>query len=135
LIYGDLKAEYYENEFATDPRIDKLRDKMHVHEEPQFSKDYLNPEKRSIANAIQIYFADGTHTKKVQIDYPIGHNRRREEGIPLLLKKFENNAAVLFNKDQALTIRDLFLDQNKLEKMPVNLFMEMFVKSTATATA
>jgi 2-methylcitrate dehydratase len=135
LIYGDLKAEYYENEFAKDPRIDHLRDKMQVHEDPQFSKDYLTPEKRSIANAIQIYFKDGTHTRKVQIDYPIGHNRRREEGIPLLLKKFENNISVLFNTHKATEIRELFLDQEKLEKMPVNMFMEMFTTVTVGVTA
>ena len=135
LIYGDLKAEYYENTFAKDPRIDKLRDKMQVHEDAQFSKDYLDPEKRSIANAMQIYFKDGTHTKKVQIDYPIGHNRRREEGIPLLLKKFENNAATLLNQNQVEAIRELFLDQKQLEKMPVHTFMEMLTTVSATATA
>jgi 2-methylcitrate dehydratase len=135
LIHGDLKAEYYENDFAKDPRIDALRDKMQVHEDPQFSRDYLDPEKRSIANAIQIYFKDGTHTKKVQIDYPIGHNRRREEGIPLLLKKFDMNASTRLQKADVHAIRELFLDQEKLEKMPVNTFMELFTTATAKATA
>lgn len=135
LIFGDLKAEYYENDFAKDPRIDSLREKMHVHEDPQFSKDYLHPEKRSIANAIQVYFTDGTHTKKIHIDYPIGHNRRREEGIPLLLRKFENNAMTMFNKERTHGLRDLFLDQERLEKLPVNEFMDLFIKTAATATA
>lgn len=127
LLFGDLKADYYENKFAEDPRIDKLRDKMKIHEDPQFSKDYLDPEKRSIANAIQIYFTDGSHTEKVQVEYPIGHKRRREEGIPLLIKKFENNLSKHFSKSEIQNKVSLFLDQEKLEKMPVNEFIELFI--------
>lgn len=128
LIFGDLKADYYEDKFAKDPRIDALREKMQVQENPQFTKDYLDPEKRSIANSMQIYFTDGTHTDAVQVEYPIGHKRRREEGIPLLLKKFDANMSPHFSKDKLAKITELFLDENKLEKMPVNEFMELFVK-------
>jgi 2-methylcitrate dehydratase len=128
LIFGDLKAEYYEDNFAMDVRIDKLRKKMHVEEEPQFSKDYLHPDKRSIANAIQIYFTDGTHTDKVLVEYPIGHSRRREEGIPLLVEKFVNNAGKLFSAEKITEMKELFLDQERLEKMPVNEFIDALAK-------
>ncbi len=128
LLFGNLKAEFYGDAFANDPRIDQLRDKMQVVEDPEFSKDYLDPEKRSIANAIQIYFKDGTHTKKIQIDYPIGHKRRREDAIPLLIKKFENSFATLFPKEKTTEMVALFLNQPKLENMPVNEFMELWIK-------
>jgi 2-methylcitrate dehydratase len=128
LLFGDLKAEYYDDQFANDPRIDILREKMHVQEDPQFTKDYLDPEKRSIANAIQIFFTDGTSTEKVQIEYPIGHKRRREQGIPLLLKKFENNLTKLFSATEATNLMHVFADMNTLENMPVNEFMGLFVR-------
>lgn len=128
LIFGDLKADYYENQFAKDPRIDALRQKMVVEEDLQFSKDYLDPSKRSIANAIQIYFKDGSHTDKIQIEYPIGHKRRRDEGIPLLLKKFEDNLASHFSAEEIQKFVKLFLDQGELEKMAVDEFMELWVK-------
>ncbi len=126
LIHGDLKAEYYSDDFANDTRIDSLREKMQVKEDPQFSKDYLNPQKRSIANAIQIFFTDGSSTEKLQIDYPVGHKFRRDEGIPLLLEKFKHNVATLFNDDQAKKIIAVFNDQKKLEAMPVDEFMGLF---------
>jgi 2-methylcitrate dehydratase len=127
LIFGNLKAEYYEDKFAKDPRIDALREKMLVQEDPKYTKSYLHPDKRSIANSIQIYFTDGTHSEKIQIEYPIGHSRRREEGIPLLIKKFENNLAALFTEAEIAEKKALFLDQERLEKMPVNEFMKSFV--------
>ncbi len=129
LLFGNLKAEYYTDQFASDPRIDALRSKMLVTEDPQFTKDYLDADKRSIANAIQIYFKDGTHTDKVQVEYPIGHKRRREEGIPLLLKKFENSLASHFSKEQVSQMLALFSEQKKLETMPVSEFMQLFVKN------
>lgn len=127
LLFGDLKAEYYEDQFAEDPRIDALREKMLVQEDPQFTKDYLDADKRSIANAIQIYFKDGTHTDKVQIDYPVGHKRRREEGIPLLINKFEKSLEMHFKPAKIEKLKALFLDQAALEKMAVNEFMELFI--------
>lgn len=128
LIFGDLKAEYYDDKFASDSRIDQLREKMIVEEDPQFTKDYLDPEKRSIGNAIQVFFKDGTKTEKISVEYPIGHKRRREEGIPLLIKKFDHNMQTLFSEKETHTLRDLFLDQKKLETMPVHEFMALWVK-------
>jgi 2-methylcitrate dehydratase len=127
LLHGDLKADYYENTFAADPRIDLLREKMQVEEDAQFSKDYLDPQKRSIANAIQIYFKDGTQTEKVTVEYPIGHRRRRTEGIPLLYQKFEANINKHFSADKVQTLLALFQDQHALEKMSVNQLMDAFV--------
>jgi 2-methylcitrate dehydratase len=124
LLHGDLKANYYENEFARDPRIDQLREKMIVEEDKQFSRDYLDPEKRSISNAIQIFFKDGSNTEKVVVEYPIGHHRRRKEGIPLLYKKFEENMTTLFPSKSVKELLDIFHDQQKLENMPVNELMD-----------
>lgn len=127
LIFGNLTAEYYEDTFATDSRIDALRHKMQVVEDPNFSRDYLDPHKRSIANAVQVFFKDGTHTEKVIVEYPLGHKRRREQGIPLLLKKFENSLIPHLSRTKLDKILAVFFDQKKLEKMPVNAFMDMFV--------
>jgi 2-methylcitrate dehydratase len=130
LLHGDLKADHYENEFAKDPRIDQLRAKMVVAEDKQFSKDYLDPEKRSIANSIQIYFKDGTHTEKVVVEYPIGHRRRREESIPLLYKKFEENISTHYPAEKVHDMVALFHDHHTLENMPVNELMDMFSDTT-----
>jgi 2-methylcitrate dehydratase len=126
LLFGNVTAEYYEDSFAQDPRIDFLRDKMQVCEDIQFTKDYLDPQKRSIANAIQIFFKDGSYTDKIQVDYPIGHQRRREEGIPLLIKKFQTNIEC-FSKKHADEIMEVFLNYEKLDNMPVNQFLELFL--------
>lgn len=126
LLHGDLKADYYENEFAGNPLIAQLRDKMLVEEDKQFSKDYLDPDKRSIANSIQIFFKDGTHTDKVVVEYPVGHRRRREEGIPLMFDKFAENAATLYQPDKVQRMLSLFRDKQALENMPVNQFMDLF---------
>lgn len=126
LLHGDLKADHYENSFAEDHRIDQLREKMIVEEDKQFSKDYLDPEKRSIANAIQIFFKDGTQTEKVVVEYPIGHRRRREEGIPLLYKKFEENLATHYADPKVAELCALFRDPKKLDEMPINELMDMF---------
>lgn len=126
LLHGDLKAEHYEDSFADDPRIDQLRDKMHVTEDKQFSIDYLDPEKRSIANSMQIFFKDGTHTDKVTVEYPIGHRRRREEGIPVMFKKFEQSVAKHYSSEKVSELTALFRDQKTLENMPVNELMDKF---------
>ncbi|MBX3709249.1 MAG: bifunctional 2-methylcitrate dehydratase/aconitate hydratase [Gammaproteobacteria bacterium] len=127
LLQGNLKADYYEDAFASShPAIDKLRNKMIVEEDKQFSKDYLDPDKRSIANAIQIYFEDGTHTDKIIIEYPVGHRRRREEGIPLMYKKFEENASTHYSPETVQKMLALFHDKNTLESMPVNEFMDLY---------
>jgi 2-methylcitrate dehydratase PrpD len=91
LIFGRLTASDYEDEVASDPRIDALREKMEVAENQQFTYDYLDSAKRSIGNSVQVFFTDGTQTERLVVDYPVGHRRRREEGIPLLLEKFEHN--------------------------------------------
>lgn len=127
LIFGELTAAHYEDSVAADPRIDALRDKMTCIENPQYSRDYLDPSKRSIANAIQIFFRDGTKTEKVEVQYPIGHRRRRKEGIPLLIEKFKTNLARRFPDKQQKAILDVCLDQTKLEAMSVHEFVDMFV--------
>lgn len=127
LLFGDLVAEHYEDDFHhNEPRIDALREKMVINEDKRYTDDYLDPDKRSIANAIQIFFNDGTSTEKVEVEYPIGHRRRREEGIPMLENKFRRNLLTRFPAAQAQRIYDLCCDQETLMKTPVNTFMEMF---------
>lgn len=128
LLNGNLKAHYYENDFAADPHIDQLREKMLVEEDLQFSKDYLDADKRSIANSMQIFFKDGSKTEKVTIEYPIGHKRRREEGIPLMFEKFEENLSTHYGATTAKELKMLFQDQVMLEKMPINELMDKFAK-------
>ncbi len=127
LIYGDLVAEYYEDSFHhADPRIDVLREKMAIIENSQYSREYLESDKRSIANAIQVFFDDGTSTDKIEIKYPIGHRRRREEGIPVLEKKFVRNLQTRFPASRTQQIYELCKDQNLLESTPVQKFMKLF---------
>ncbi len=127
LIYGDLVAEHYEDSFHEgDSRIDLLREKMVINAEPQYTADYLDPDKRSIANSIQIFFSDGTSTEKVTVEYPIGHRRRREEGIPILEQKFVRNLQTRFPNNRCDQIFELCADQAKLEATPVNEFMALF---------
>ena len=128
LIFGNLQAEHYEDSFhQAHPEIDLLRDKMEVVDEPRYSADYLDPAKRSIANAVQVFFADGSATEKVAVEYPVGHRRRREEGIPLLEEKFRANLATRFPPQRCEDIFSLCKDQQALEAMPVNAFMDLFV--------
>ncbi|MFV8836270.1 bifunctional 2-methylcitrate dehydratase/aconitate hydratase [Aquisalimonas sp. APHAB1-3] len=126
LIFGRLTADDYEDHVAADPRIDALRDKMEVTENPQFSKDYLDPDKRSIGNAVQVFFKDGSSTERVAVEYPIGHRRRRDEGIPVLVEKFEAALATRFAPRQAERIRHACADQRRLEELPVNVFMDLW---------
>ncbi|TNJ61620.1 bifunctional 2-methylcitrate dehydratase/aconitate hydratase [Paenibacillus hemerocallicola] len=127
LLFGDLTADHYEDGIAGDPRIDALRDKMVVSENPQYSRDYLDPDKRSIANAVQVFFQDGTSTEKVICEYPIGHRERRTEGIPKLVEKFESAIATRFPKKQQQDIIRLFVDTERLDATPAHHFMEQFV--------
>lgn len=127
LIFGRLTSAHYEDSVAADPRIDVLRDKMTCIENQNYTKDYHDPEKRSIANAMQIFFRDGSATEKIQVEYPIGHRRRRSEGIPVLVEKFRTNLARRFPDKQQKVILDVCLDQKRLEAMPVNEFVDMFV--------
>jgi 2-methylcitrate dehydratase len=130
LVFGRLTADDYEDDVAQDPRIDTLRNKMTVSENAQFSIDYLDPDKRAIGNAVQIRFADGSSTERVAVDYPIGHRRRRAEGIPVLLEKFERNLATQFDGQQLEAILDACRDRDALEVRPVPDFMNLWVKPT-----
>jgi 2-methylcitrate dehydratase len=127
LAFGRLTAGDYEDEVARDPRIDALRAKMTVTESSGFSRDYLDPDKRAIGNAVQVWFADGSCTERVAIDYPIGHRRRREEGIPQLVAKFERNLATLYGRQQCEAIGAACADQARLEALPVVEFMALWV--------
>jgi 2-methylcitrate dehydratase len=127
LIKGNLTAADYEDDVARDPRIDALRAKMVCIENKRYSRDYLDPKKRSIANQLQISFKDGTRTRKVAVEYPIGHRRRRHEGISLLEAKFRTNLARRFPKERREAIFELCRDQKRLEATPVNEFVDMFV--------
>lgn len=127
LLHGDLRAEHYEDETAADPRIDQLRGKMYVSENVQFSRDYHDPEKRSIANSIKIIFNDGSQSNLVTVEYPIGHKRRREEGIPVLLDKFQRNLATHFDSAQVESILEVMNDTNTLSEMSVVDFMDLWV--------
>lgn len=127
LLKGSLTAADYEDDVAHDPRIDAIRDKMVCVEKAEYTKDYLDPEKRSIANAIQVFFKDGSQSENIAVEYPIGHRRRRGEGIPELVKKFKVNLARRFDAGKQAAILDLCSDQKKLEATPVNQFVDMFV--------
>ena len=129
LIKGDLVAEDYEDSVAKDPLVDSLREKMEIEEDLSFSKDYLDPSKRSIANSLQIFFKDGTCTEIEEVHYPIGHKNRRAEGIPILIKKFEKNLMTQFSEDRVKGIMSLFEDNEKLFNLPVKEFVDLFVEN------
>ncbi len=126
LAYGNLKAEHYEDETAKDPIIDSLRSKMSVFENEQFSQDYMDPKKRSIANSIRLHFEDGSKSDLVTIEYPIGHKRRREEGIAVLIEKFKRNLATQFSDNKVDEIVKICSDLSYLQQMPVNLFIDLW---------
>ncbi|MFD2063114.1 bifunctional 2-methylcitrate dehydratase/aconitate hydratase [Paraburkholderia solisilvae] len=127
LIFGRLTAADYEDAIAQDARIDALRAKIECVEDPQYTKDYHDPDKRSIANALTVQFSDGTTLDEVAVEYPIGHKRRRADGIPLLVEKFRTNLARRFPAKQQQAILDVSLDQAKLEAMPVNEYVDLYV--------
>jgi len=128
-IFGRLTARDYEEDIAADPRIDALREKIVCVEDPGYTADYHNPEKRSIANAITVEFKDGTVFDEVAVEYPIGHARRRAEGIPLLIEKYKTNLARIYDGDKQKKIIDLCLDYDKLAATPVNEFMDLMAKA------
>lgn len=127
LIFGRLTAADYEDEVAADPRIDRLRSKMICVEDQQFTSDYHDPDKRAIPNAVTVKFNDGSALEEVIVAYPIGHKRRRQEGIPLLEKKFQRNLARHYSEQRQQTITSLCFDQKKLEGTPVDSFVDLFV--------
>jgi 2-methylcitrate dehydratase len=128
LIFGNLTAAHYEDKVAADPRIDDLRARMTVTENPPYTRDYLDPEKRSIANAVQIFFTDGTQSERVEVEYPVGHRRRRAEATPLLRSKFEAAVKAHLPKDRTQRVLQVFADSAKLDGMPVDEFMALFVR-------
>ncbi|HEY9529860.1 MAG TPA: bifunctional 2-methylcitrate dehydratase/aconitate hydratase [Burkholderiales bacterium] len=127
LIFGRLTAADYEDDAAGDPRIDPLRDKMECVEDPQFTRDYHDPGKRSIANALTVEFKDGSKLAETVVEYPIGHKRRRKEGMPVLVEKFRTNLARRFPPKQQQAILELCMDAKRLEGTPVDEFVDLFV--------
>lgn len=127
LLKGSLTAADYEDDVAADPRIDALRDKMQCIENSDYTRDYLDPEKRSIANAIQFFFRDGSSSDNIAVEYPIGHRRRRDEGIPELVKKFKVNLARRFPSKQQEAILNICMDEARLSELAVHEFVDMFV--------
>jgi 2-methylcitrate dehydratase len=127
LLYGRLTAGDYEDVIAADPRIDALRDRISCVEDPQYTRDYHDPEKRSIANALTVTLKDGSVLPEIAVEYPIGHKRRRADGIPLLEAKFRTNLARRFPGKQQQAIFDVSLDQNLLESMPVHDYVDLYV--------
>jgi 2-methylcitrate dehydratase len=127
LIFGRLSAQDYEDTVAADPRIDALRAKMQVRENPAFTQDYYAPDKRYIGNALQVFFKDGSASERVQVDFPIGHRRRRAEGMPVLVKKFQDSVDAHFSAKQAERIKALFASPAQLDALPVNELMAAMV--------
>jgi 2-methylcitrate dehydratase len=128
LIFGRLTAADYEDAVANDPRVDALRARMQVRENPGFTSEYYEADKRHIGNAVQVFFRQG-HTRRVAVDFPIGHRKRRAEGYPLLVQKFESSVAAHFGPRQALSIRALFADPGRLDALPVQEFVAALVKN------
>lgn len=127
LLYGHLKAEHYSDEASQDKRIDELREKTLVEEEPQFSKDYLDPKKRSISSTLKITFKDGKVLGPMTVEYPRGHPRRREEAIPMLYEKLRHNLVARFDKEQIDKIVTLLQSPEKLDRMNVPEFVDLFL--------
>jgi len=131
LLYGEIKSEYYLNEIANDKRIDKLRELMEIEENKLFSIDYLDPNKRSIANAVKVVFSDGTSTDTVTVEYPLGHRNRREEAIPFIYKKFRKNLSNQYDSQTIDDILTLFKDKEKLNQLTVQDFTKMWLKQSS----
>ncbi|TQR36055.1 2-methylcitrate dehydratase [Lysinibacillus sphaericus] len=127
LIYGDIIADHYEDDVAADPRIDELRNKMVVVEDSQYTIDYLDPEKRSIANAVQVYYKDGTSSELVECEYPLGHRFRREEAFPKIIDKFQQNISTHYSQKQLSKINELCANKEILENSAVHEFVDLFI--------
>jgi 2-methylcitrate dehydratase len=127
LLFGRLEASDYEDAVATDPRVDALRAKMQVKENAAFTQDYYDPQKRYIGNAVQVFFKDGSSSPRVAVDFPIGHRKRRAEGMPVLVKKFESSVAAHFQPKQTESIKAMFVDRKALMAMPVSDFVAKLV--------
>ncbi|HEY2679011.1 MAG TPA: bifunctional 2-methylcitrate dehydratase/aconitate hydratase [Steroidobacteraceae bacterium] len=130
LLFGRLAASDYEDTIASDPRVDALRAKMQVKENPTFTQDYYAADKRYIGNAVQVYFSDGSASRRVAVDFPIGHRKRRAEGVPVLIKKFETSVAAHFQPKQTEAIKAMFVDQKALGALPVSDFLARLVTAS-----
>jgi 2-methylcitrate dehydratase len=130
LLFGRLEASDYEDQVASDPRVDALRAKMQVKENAAFTQDYYDPDKRYIGNAVQVFFKDGSASGRVAVDYPIGHRKRRAEGMPVLVKKFESSVAAHFQPKQTESIKALFADRKPLMAMQVSDFVAKLVTAS-----
>ena len=126
LIFGRLEARDYGDEVAADPRIDALRARMQVSEDPRFTRDYYDPDKRAIGNAVQVFFKDGSNTERVAVDYPVGHRRRREEGIPLLVRKCEQAFRRRLAAGKVAQLMALADDPGSMDEMPLSRFMDLY---------
>lgn len=133
LIFGELNADHYQDSVAADPRIDAVREKMVVKENKSFTADYYDLDKRAIGNSIQVHFNDGTATERVEIQYPIGHRNRRDEGIPVLEQKFRDATADLYDDKQSASIATAFENHSRLDEMPAAEFMELMIRSGVDA--
>ena len=131
LLFGRLEASDYEDKVASDPRVDALRAKMEVRENTTFTQEYYAADKRYIGNAVQVFFRDGTSTQRVAVDFPIGHRKRRAEGMPVLVQKFESSVDAHFSAKQAEKIKALFAKREQLDSMPVNELMAALVTNGA----
>jgi 2-methylcitrate dehydratase len=130
LLFGRLNAADYEDPVANDPRVDALRAKMQVKENATFTQEYYDANKRYIGNAVQVFFKDGSASERVQVDFPIGHRKRREEGMPVLVKKFEASVAAHFGPKQTESIKAMFADRTALAAMPVSDFLAKLVTAS-----
>ena len=128
LLFGELESHHYDDDFASDPRIDQLRNLMQAEEDERYSKEYLDPDKRSIANAVIVHFKDG-NSCEAEVEYPIGHRRRRQEATPLLVEKLEHNLKTLFSDDKVNSLKDLLVEQERLITLPAHNFMELWQHS------
>ena len=125
LIFGELTADHYTDSVAADPKIDSLRGKMKVVENESFTEAYYDLEKRAIGNAIQVFFNDGSSTDRIEVQYPVGHRLRREEGIPLMFDKFNNSLPGVFDNDQTASIREFFAKESAMDDCSVVDFMNL----------
>ncbi|MBS0201574.1 MAG: bifunctional 2-methylcitrate dehydratase/aconitate hydratase [Planctomycetes bacterium] len=132
LIHGELTAAHYEADAASNPLIDVLRANMEVVERPQYSRDYLDPDKRSIANSIQVTFSDGEVSPRIEVEYPLGHRRRRDEARPALLAKFTANSSTMLSAEAVSTLVELFEDPLRLDQMPVPDFVQLTLRNATT---
>ncbi len=128
LIYGDMTAKHYEDEIAADPRIDPLRAKMRLRESARFEREYHDPAKRTNANSIQVFFKNGSKTPLSEVNYPLGHRKRRKEGVPAVMKKFNENTTMVFAPKQKAEIIEACTNQKKLEAMAVNEFVDLLAR-------